>query len=175
MYVYITREEQIFGAVGWICSGPHRRVRRRKGKCVYRRDRAVTRAYEILLCRLTVVGRELADCWVFIYFIHTDGWRNRLRVSSVSLFSPLSDPTKIITAAAQNHIHTYINILCTHGERKRRFRTSVRPPVQGRGMCTKLKTTHAATHRKWQRQRGAKQKGSGKRRSAPASFKFCFL
>jgi len=35
-YIYIIREEQIFGAVGWICSGPRRRrVRRRKGKCAH--------------------------------------------------------------------------------------------------------------------------------------------
>jgi hypothetical protein len=126
IYVYIIQEEQIFGAVGRICNGPRRRVRGRKGKCVYRRDRAVPRAYKILLCRLTVVGRELADCRVFIYFIHTDGWRNRLRVFSVSPFSPLSDPTKIITAAAQNHIHKHTHyILCTHEERTYRFRTSV--------------------------------------------------
>jgi len=71
--VYIIRKEQIFGAVGWICSGPRRRVRRRKGKCAYRRDRAVACAYKILLCRLTVVGRELADCRVFIYIFYTYG------------------------------------------------------------------------------------------------------
>jgi len=77
----------------------------------YRRDdrAAVARAYEILLCRLTVVGRELADCRVFIYFIHTDGWRNRLRVFllRLSVFTSIRpDENNHRGRRPESYIHT---------------------------------------------------------------------
>lgn len=163
---YIRYEKNRFLAqlVGFSADLNHRVWR--KGKCVYiRRDRAVACAYKILLCRLTVVGRELADCRVFIYFIHTDGWRNRLRVFlRLSVFTSIRPDEN--NHRGRPELYTYALIIyyiyIRTGRGNAAFgRPSVRPSKDAVCVYKTPNHTHTrgASHRKWRPRRAAKAKG----------------